>query len=190
MENVSDSPNVSKSLTNSNSYKALMQMIRRQNKGKSKSEVPPGVLASFYIDCFLNHNRTLCAPVVTALGICTAGKFVDWREDQQKLGNLDWDIIPQAYGKPKWNYREGPKLMKHLARIAAENGMFATKGYVDNKIEAMKSEIKTELKAELTAEMEAEIDSFIEKRMPPVTPEKREALLTLAYSINASQSST
>lgn len=174
--------------TDSNSYRALMMMLRRQMKTKSdkasrkaiadqnvKEPVPApvpkkdrrkkgdadpgGLLASLYLDCFLVYSRKMCADSVVLAGLCEKGKFTDWRNEQRSLGNLDWDISLRWDKTPEYNYKPGSKLMKHLDKVSKEHNLHASKGYVDQKIEEVESRVDAKIAA-LQGILKTVLDKF------------------------------
>ena len=132
--------------TDSKSYRALMQMLRRQstkdepNIKKSKS---PGILASFYLDCFVMRTKKIFSDSVIELGLCEKGKFTDWRAEQRKYGNLQWETVNLGNGKIVYEYQPGPKLLKHLSSISNENFLFVTKGDLADALVPVNKDVDT-----------------------------------------------
>lgn len=159
MEKTAQGPRNSYSTT-SKSYRAMLATILRQ---KSKPD-NPGLLVNLYLDCFLNYTKKMSGPTVIAAGLCEEGKFTEWRKEQKRAGNLDWDtkIVSDKPIPPE--YRIGPKLSKYIKMVSDEHGLGATKGYVDMKIAAL------EQKVEMLA---SGVDEMIELFDPPVTDAKR-----------------
>jgi hypothetical protein len=146
--------------TTSRSYKALLAHIIR----KKATPKNPNHLVNLYLDCFMTFTKKMCGPTVVASGQCDEGKFTEWRKEQKRLGNLDWDtkIIADKAIPPE--YRIGPKLAKYIKLVADEHGLGATKGYVDMKIAALEERVSM---------LAAGVDEMIELYDPPVTEAKR-----------------
>jgi hypothetical protein len=154
--------------TTTKGYKAFLAAILRQKaKYKNPETLKPGILTSFYIDCFLTYEKKVCAEAVVDLGLCEKGNFTEWRNEQRKLGNLDWDVIMRANNVPEYKYKAGPKVNKHLEKIGSEQGLMASKGYVDKRID--------ELRAEMMAVIETVKQDYFD-RFPPRNDEREEEL--------------
>ena len=145
--------------TTSKSYKAFLACILRQ---KSKP-LNPNLLVNLYLDCFLLFNKKICAPTVIDAGLCDENKFTEWRKEQKRAGNLDWDS--KSFGeKTTYDYKIGPKLLKYIGKVSDEHGLGASKAYVDMKIDEVRSELQM---------VKNGLDELIELFDPPVTDAKR-----------------
>lgn len=143
-----------------NGYKALLQRIIRM-KSKPKS---PNNLVNLYLDTFLLFTTKINAATVIAAGICAEGEFTEWRKEQKRVGNLDWDIISHGGEKKSYEYKPGLKLAKNINTISAENNLNATKGYVNSKVSVLAEEFE---------EIKDAFDKLIAFFDRPVTAAKR-----------------
>lgn len=173
MMNVKNGPSSYK--TDSKSYRALMSVLVRQkskydSEKTSSTDKPVGIgkLASYYCDAFVVCAFEIRSETAEEQGMCGPKQFTNWRDQQKKLGNLDWDVtvFRGKNGKDwhKYTYRPGKKIAEQIVKIANEHGLSATKGYVDSKIAALEERLTM---------VEAGLDILIEKFDPPITDEKR-----------------
>lgn len=177
--------------TDSNSYRALMNALSR------KKSLSPGLLATFYLDVFLEYRFKISSESVINAKLCDKNEFSTWRDGQQAIGFLDWDIVYLPEKKRLYNYRPGPKLSRHLDKISTEHALYATKSYVKSKLSgfATKKEMltlndilnnKIEILESKVLENDARdalrdkaINFLIEKFDPPYDEEKKERYLRL-----------
>lgn len=146
--------------TTSKSYKAFLAYVLRQTPKPEK----PNLLVNLYLDSFLLYSKKICAQTVVEAGLCSENKFTEWRKEQKRCGNLDWET--QSFGERiSYNYRAGLKIAKYIQKVSDEHGLAASKGYVDMKIAALEAKVEKLTKS---------VDDMIELFDPPITDEKRE----------------
>ncbi len=157
----------------SKSYLSFVQFFKRQRKKLSSDDkfFAPSKLASLFLDCFLTFERKICSETVVGLKLCEKGKFTEWRNEQKRLGNLDWDSTHVGGPNIRHDYKAGKSITHYMRKVGEDNDLMASKGYVDQYVDQKVDLVRDELNQKIES-LQALVGIIVEKYDPPGTPEK------------------
>jgi hypothetical protein len=118
-------------------YSSLLTALRRAGIEK------PGVVATLFLQVFLEDNGKLYKETCVERGLCADGKFKVWRDSMVKKGWLLYDYNERTYEV----HGAGPKLVPWLNKEIAKTKQIATVSDLATKADIKALEAKADLSA-------------------------------------------
>ena len=145
-------------------YDNLRKALKRNQVNNS------GVVASLFLDIFIDRNGRMAASEVSANRICKDGEFSKWRSEMISKGWLEWSATQSDKGQ----YFSGRKLIKYINRELQETKQLATVEQIhDLDMRKAEADDVNDLKARMNAIEEA-VSRLVKASAPPDNEEKKQ----------------